>query len=261
MHASIDFTRGRLITELAVDPDPRGLAAALLGQPASLRLRDRLDPTDTSLANLLLDDIGGAVLISGYALTLSGASEAFRGSAGATSDGSARTFKLPINVCAGWEDGGEMPTAMLAGEPVLRIGRAASPFDDDLPSLAPGGMRRRRELVGDIDGDQVNVTSWFRDTYFTDGGDETLVHEYDLAVTVDLATRLVTASSAEPGQLPARDCPKAAASAGRLVGRSLPELRAYVREELVGITTCTHLNDALRTLGDLDALLDLCAST
>jgi hypothetical protein len=257
MHATIDFTRGRTIGELNVDPDPRGLAAAVLGQPASLRLRDLLDPTDTSLANLLLDDIGGAVLISGYALTLSNATEAFRGSGGSTADGTPRTFKLPLNVCAGWEDGSEMPTAMLAGEPVLRIGRAAPRFDDDLPALAPGGMRRRRELAADIVDDAVHVTSWFRDTYITDEGAETLVHEYDLSAIVDLASRVVTASSAKPGQLPATDCPKAAGSAGRLVGRSLPELRAYVREELVGITTCTHLNDALRALGDLEALLNL----
>ncbi|MEY2571424.1 MAG: hypothetical protein QOE63_1774, partial [Acidimicrobiaceae bacterium] len=207
MHVSIDFTRGRTITELSVDPDPRGLAVALLGQPASLRLRDHLDPTDGSLSNLLLDDIGGAALISGYALTLSGATAAFRSSGGAPSDGTMRSFKLPLNVCAGWEDGGDMPTAMLAGEPVLRIGRAAPRFRDGLPALESGGMRRRRELVADVDGDQVRVMSWFRDTYFTDDGAETLVHEYDLAATVDLATRVVTASSAEPGQLPASDCP------------------------------------------------------
>ena len=255
MHASVDFTRGRTITALVVDPDPGAVAASLLGQPASLRLRDRLDPSDGSLTNLLLDDIGGATLISGYALTLSGATRAFAGSAGATADGAPRSFKLPLNVCAGWEEGGDMPTAMSAGEPVLRIGAQAPRFADDLPALEAGAMRRRRELVADVDGDEIEVTSWFRDTYFTDDGTETLVHEYDLAATVDRVTRRVTASSAQPGQLPATDCPKAAGSAGRLVGRRLAELRAYVRDELTGITTCTHLNDALRALGDLDSLL------
>jgi hypothetical protein len=35
------------------------------------------------------------------------------------------------------------------------------------------------------------------------------------------------------------------------------ELRNRIRTEFVGISTCTHLNDTLRSLGDLDALLDL----
>jgi hypothetical protein len=37
----------------------------------------------------------------------------------------------------------------------------------------------------------------------------------------------------------------------------LSELRERVRGEFVGTSTCTHLNDTLRAIADLDALLDL----
>ena len=41
------------------------------------------------------------------------------------------------------------------------------------------------------------------------------------------------------------------------VGMAIDELRSHVREEFRGTTTCTHLNDALRSIGDLRALLAL----
>ncbi len=40
-------------------------------------------------------------------------------------------------------------------------------------------------------------------------------------------------------------------------GMTLSEMRDRVRGEFVGISTCTHLNDKLRAVADLDALLDL----
>jgi hypothetical protein len=38
---------------------------------------------------------------------------------------------------------------------------------------------------------------------------------------------------------------------------TLAGLRGRIRGEFVGTSTCTHLNDTLRAIGDLDALLDL----
>ena len=54
--------------------------------------------------------------------------------------------------------------------------------------------------------------------------------------------------SATPRVLPWLECPAAAASAARVQGRPVGELRALVKEELVGISTCTHLNDLLASL-------------
>ena len=40
----------------------------------------------------------------------------------------------------------------------------------------------------------------------------------------------------------------------RLIGRPVSDLRPRVRAELTGTTTCTHLNDTLRSLEDVAAL-------
>jgi hypothetical protein len=57
--------------------------------------------------------------------------------------------------------------------------------------------------------------------------------------------------------LPWTECPAAAASAGRLDGLRVDELRERVAKEFRGTTTCTHLNDLLRSLADLGALVRL----
>jgi len=59
---------------------------------------------------------------------------------------------------------------------------------------------------------------------------------------------------ADPRTLPWAECPDAALSAGRLQGQTAHDLRRWVRAELVGISTCTHLNDQLRSLEDVVAL-------
>ena len=46
----------------------------------------------------------------------------------------------------------------------------------------------------------------------------------------------------------------AVASAERLVGMAPEDVLAYVRAKMSGATTCTHLNDHLRALGDVHAL-------
>jgi hypothetical protein len=51
------------------------------------------------------------------------------------------------------------------------------------------------------------------------------------------------------------ECPGAVGSAHRLAGMPLSELRPWVRRELTGVSTCTHLNDTLRSLADVTVLL------
>ena len=71
---------------------------------------------------------------------------------------------------------------------------------------------------------------------------------------VDAATSTVLEATATPRVLPWFECPEAAASAGRLAGRTLDSLRAGVRAEFLGASTCTHLNDMLRALADVGEL-------
>jgi hypothetical protein len=110
--------------------------------------------------------------------------------------------------------------------------------------------RRRRIDVGSADG-ALHVDAMFRDSHFDDDGNESAVHEYALAATIDAATLEITSAAATPHVLPYIECPSAAASTGRLVGLRLDELRDRVRSEFVGTSTCTHLNDLLRSLEDV----------
>jgi hypothetical protein len=90
-----------------------------------------------------------------------------------------------------------------------------------------------------------------RDSYVTGAGLETVVHEYTFTASVDARTRVVAASEATARALPFQQCPEAAASAGRLAGTTLDDLRDRIRADFVGATTCTHLNDMLRALEDV----------
>ena len=47
------------------------------------------------------------------------------------------------------------------------------------------------------------------------------------------------------------------AGASRLVGTPVSGLRRHVRDTFLGTSTCTHLNDTLRSLEDIPALLKL----
>jgi hypothetical protein len=146
----------------------------------------------------------------------------------------------------------------------LQLGPLTPTADDDplawhaMPGELPvHGMRRRRrlDLVRDPDGaGALLLDAMFRDTYVSGAGGENIVHEYQLRARLD-ADLVVTAVSAEPRVLPWTECPMAAASAGRLVGTSVRDLRDRVRQDFKGISTCTHLNDLLRSLATLPALV------
>ena len=100
----------------------------------------------------------------------------------------------------------------------------------------------------------ITVNAFFRDSHMGSDGVETVIHEYTVTAAVDAKQMSVIQCQARPRVLPWRECPQAAGSAARLAGMSVVGLRRQVREEFVGPTTCTHLNDSLRGLEDVDHL-------
>jgi hypothetical protein len=68
---------------------------------------------------------------------------------------------------------------------------------------------------------------------------------------------VIVESRATPRVLPWQECPGAVASAERIAGMTLSDLHFRVRQELSGTTTCTHLNDLLRSVADAEALIHL----
>lgn len=248
------------LAELEYEPHDRD-GTALIGLPVAGGFRRAVAqtfPDDVATGSplaLLLDDLPVAALISGYARLYSGDVPA-----------DATRTATQTDICSGWRSNGTMMTSVRAGDGVpVTLGPSAPPVDADveadprgwhpMPPLPEGSMRRRRLLDITPVGDTWEVRAMFRDTHVQPGSDETVLHEYTLEAAVDAASRTFRSCAAVPRVLPWVECPVAAASADRLVGRHVETVREFVRRELRGTSTCTHLNDLLRSLGDTDALV------
>jgi hypothetical protein len=258
----------RAILDIWADPPEPGLDA-LVGVPVAGGFRAAAvaavgdHAEGRTLLNLLVDDLPGASLVSGYVV------QRARPEIGRIADGEAPGSYLDaaIGICAGWQrDGsilvtfgrtGEIPTPLGPPAPLLESG--GDPWAwHDLAALPAHSTRRRRRM--DLWPDRAGRDRWcfeahFRDSHADEAGAETVVHEYLVEGTLDAATATILDISARAPVLPWLECPSALDSAGRLVGQPLDDLRRVVRRDFVGQSTCTHLNDTLRALADLDRLL------
>lgn len=207
-----------------------------------------------TLLHLLLDDWVGAALVSGYAAQHASIVDGVEA-------------KMPLGVadrmagiCAGFAPDASL-IAYTRRHDVIPTGRGPVAPGlhglHDVDPLRERGMRRFRRLdVWPVSAESVGFDAHFRDSHMDDELVETIVHEYTVVGTVDASTRTITAVDAEVRVLPWRECPAAIGSAPRIQGMALTELRDRIRGEFVGTSTCTHLNDTLRALADLDALID-----
>ncbi len=260
-HVQAEVGRDRRLESIAITPEGPDLTA-LLERPVASGFRAVVDetvPDERALQTplyLLLDDLPVAALISGYA-------DLYRRHPDEPeSESRRRAQSVKADICAGWASDATMM------QEIARIGRIPTPIgpeapvlerDDDplawhpIGVLGPGAMRRRRR-IDVVAGDRLAVDAMFRDSHVDQDGIETIVHEYSLEASVEPGELFVRHCEATARVLPWTECPRAAASAERLVGRPVRTLRGFVRQELVGTTTCTHLNDLLRSLADVAPL-------
>lgn len=259
LEATID-TAARVVTQIEVCPDVPELR--LVGVPAMSGFRaaaDRAAPElrrHRDLRYTLLDDVPVAILISGHAI-----------SAARIKDHPTQSGYLPVaDQCAGFLTGGLLMSSFEAGDAAVVTGPPAPDLTGIDPigwhpmdALPLHGMRRRRRVDVTLDsgGREVTIDGMFRDTYVRSDNLETVIHEYTLEAHVDRLTGVVLSSRATPRVLPWQECPGAVASAARIVGMRLDDLHTRVRHELSGISTCTHLNDLLRSVADASALIAL----
>jgi hypothetical protein len=270
LRARVDGTTRQLVSiDSTPELDPLAqLVGAIVGPGFRSRLARAVpDQRDAgTLIHLLLDDLPGAALVSGYAMQRGGALEQRRPRPPAAAEAPSSVQGVRDDLCAGWaHDATLMVTIRTKGVIPLAIGPPAPALErsDDpwawhvMDPLASHGMRRRRRL--DVippraRGAVHRVDVHFRDSHVDEAGDESVLHEYSVTGAVDVVAERVLEMVAEARVLPWMECPGALASAGRLVGMPLGELRTWVRRELTGRSTCTHLNDTLRSLGDVPAL-------
>ena len=273
----------RPVIEISAQPDLPGLQE-LVGRSSRVgfrsAVRDTVGPalagadaapvTDLSLLAQLLDDIPVAVLVSNAAKTRATGRKiaAAKRPPGAT---------VRVDVCAGWRaDGLIMSSSRFATERVIPpappAGRLVLDGDPlawhDLPPLPVTGMRRLRRI--DVTpvrvpaqgpapeeravGAAFMVDALFRDSYQEAEDAEVVIHEYALEAAAARDGRVVH-SVTRPAVLPSSDCLAAVPSAGRIVGMALTEVRQTVARTFGGTSTCTHLNDMLRSIGDLPVLV------
>jgi len=277
MDVVVDYLDAVSVTAIATTPEIPGLQQ-VRGRAAATGFRAAVDAAiDVGAVRgrpiyQLLDDIPVATLVSGYAV-------GFAGEAHETAPDDERPWRRAdgmaelqvADLCAGFQTGGTIMRARAAGTrgmggavtgPVApSIERPDDPWAwHEFGPLVPDAMRRRRRIDvrrSAADPAVVEVDALFRDSHLGDDGYETIVHEYVVDAAVDTGTMTFTRAEAVPHVLPWYECPQAAASAGRLVGRPLAGLRPTVRAEFLGPSTCTHLNDTLRALEDVAALAAL----
>lgn len=116
------------------------------------------------------------------------------------------------------------------------------------------GFRRVRRMDITID-EFVVVEAEFQDSVVRKDGRRGAIHEYGLEMVAERDTLAIVAVTADPRVLPYPECPAARANLGRLEGVVLGDLRQAVPDRLAGPAGCTHLNDAMRAIADVPALL------
>lgn len=238
--------------------------AGLQGAPSGRGYRSRLaevapgEVAAATLLHLLLDDLPGAALVSGFAPSR------WHDSATLAALGRRPGSRVVRGICTGFQDGSSALTPAGTSVQAYRTWRVA-PIDALGDVLAwhrlaePSGMtmRRARRTDVSVDGDTIHVDAFFQDSCTVRAGGRQAVHEYTLTATADLKTRSLLSLAPVPRVLPHRECPLAIANAEGLIGLPLAELRPRVLKQLRATAGCTHLNDMIRSLADVPSLVDV----
>jgi hypothetical protein len=255
VHATL--AADRTLRALELDPDLPG-AHQLIGHNVGRGFRAAVTPLTEpeSLPAVLLLELPVAAFLSGYGSLYIGSMP------GPLSDES--IANMPADICAGWISDGVMMGHTRDDRMVPTPDGPSAPLGIDdqfhpMPPLAPNTMRRQRLLSRHED----EVWAMFRDTYARPDGQVIVLHEYTITATLEpiwpgpLGSSRIRSAYPTARVLPWPECPLAAASAERIAGHPVEDLRRLIKQEFTGISTCTHLNDLLASLAQVDSLQSL----
>lgn len=278
--ATLDFTK--LITAIEASPAPEALQS-LVGQRGGGHLRMFIREVMPELVAegaplyLPLDDLSGVSLIVPWAWGL-WHPQRMADLRNAMPQDQLDKYLDRAGICWGLKPGNSGLQDIAAGGNggTARMeaadgGDLRNPEDPDgwhaFPAIAGISMRRARriDVMPDRAAGLIRIDSAFQDSAplppdwpRRDGAGSpgrAALHEYRLAATVDAASLEILTLEPEPRVLPFPECPGAVANTARLIGARLPDIRDAVLGQLRGPEGCTHLNDALRALADVPALL------
>ena len=254
----------RTITAIEASPS-RPALSGLVGERGGGGLRQALERVvpeekrDATPLYLILDDISGTSLVAGWAWSLWDPNWLANGLAAMKGFDVAKAFRDRTGICSGFVAGSSAfdPSPDRSGTPAPDLRHPEDPDGWHAFTVQDGavGMRRARRIDVWLD-DVIVIDSAFQDSASTPSGGRAVVHEYRLNVTADPNSLRVLSAEAEPRVLPFVECTSAPANLARLIGTPLPDLRDRVLAELRGTAGCTHLNDALRALAEVPALVE-----
>jgi hypothetical protein len=254
--------RERDIREIEADPSPAGLER-LVGCRAGGNLRSAIarelpdEAAGGTPLYLLLDDLAGSTLISGFAFLRW--SEQVPQIKTRLANAPNRVMR---DICAGFRDGASslLSDGSISGlrQNTAEPGSLVDPGDplgwheiDVQPEIA---MRRARRIdVWEADG-ALSIDAMFRDSCWDPGGAEVVIHEYQISGEAEAETGVLLSVEAVPRVLPYAECPGAAPNASWMEGTDLRAMRTGVLERLRATDCCTHLNDGLRSLAEVPVL-------
>jgi len=255
-------------TIVAIEATPsRSALSRLVGSRGGGRLRLALEqfvPEERRQATplyLILDDISGASLISVWAWSQWDSQwlSATRGSM--TESQWAAMLKEKEGICTGFAPGSSSLdihriSDRTGGTPTTDLRHPDDPQGwHELTIQNSVGMRRARRIDVTL-GEVIDIDAAFQDSAARPDGTRSALHEYQLTATADPATLRLLSLAATPRVLPFSECPRAVNNIARLAGSRLSDLRQTVLDVLPGTLGCTHLNDALRALAEVPALVD-----
>lgn len=210
--------------------------------------------------HLLLDDYAGASLVANWAWTR-WIPDAYqrRKETGVITAG--RKGRM-VGVCSGFRPGSSSLNSDGSVNPTVQRSTRVVPLQN--PSDPWGwhplleqqgvGMRRARRMDVWVD-DRIWIDVGFQDSATSPEGGRIAVHEYSVRASASAESCELMSLEARAHVLPYRECPEAVNNIGRVVGRRLGEFRSEVPTVLPGVLGCTHLNDVLRSLSDVPALV------
>jgi len=256
---------GRDRTVLAIEATPaRKAMPQLVGKRGGGHLRMALEevmPEERRNATplyLILDDISGASLVAGWAWSLWDPQWLETMRKAMNDPAMSKSFPDRAGICSGFAPGSSAFTENVDRNPTP-VPDLRNPADPDgwhaFTEQKNIGMRRARRIDVWVD-ELIHIETAFQDSASTPAGGRAAVHEYRLSATADPVTRQLLSAQAEPRILPFPECTNAPGNLQRLLGTPLPELRARVLAELRGTAGCTHLNDVMRALAEVPALVE-----